>query len=77
MRFLGLLMSDPSCIVCVVGNRDKEKEMFELQVVDHNGNWNLIARGGRIRLQEQKAQNMRFSGRTPEMYRIVNAGGML
>lgn len=51
--------------------------MFELQVVDHNGNWNLIARGGRIRLEEQRAQDMRFSGRTLEMYRMVNAGGML
>ena len=51
--------------------------MFELEVVDHNGDWKLIARGGRIRLEEMRAQNMRFSGRTPEMYRIVNAGGRL
>lgn len=51
--------------------------MFELQVRDHNGTWNLMYRAGRPRLEELRAQNMRFSGRTADYYRIVTAGGAL
>lgn len=51
--------------------------MFELQVQDHNGSWNLISRGGRTRLEETRAQDMRFSGRWFELYRIVPDQGTL
>lgn len=51
--------------------------MFELQVQDHMGRWALIARGSRDRMIECRQQDMAFSGRWFDLYRIVKDQGAL